>query len=109
MAQAPPDKRDHEAAAQRPERRCHEILDRWVPTWREVLEVLQDAGIHPKAADDLRGPPPRSVAGDRNRRRPGIGHDVLNPTGESGSHHMLRGQERQDRKQDDAELGQGSD
>jgi len=52
----PPDKRDHEAAAQRPERRCHEILDRGVPTWREVLEVLQDAGIHPKAADDLRGP-----------------------------------------------------
>ena len=87
-------------------RRRREIPDRWVTAGREMLEVLQDAGVHPKAADDLCDTPARAVARHRDRRRPGIGNDVLNSAGKPSAHHVARGQKRQDRKQNDTAPGQ---
>jgi hypothetical protein len=52
----PPNKRDHKTAAQRSERRRSEIPEGRVTAGREVLEILQDAGVQPKAADDLNVP-----------------------------------------------------
>jgi len=43
--QTTPEQGNHEPAAQRPERRCRKIPDGRVPTGREVLEVLHDAGV----------------------------------------------------------------
>jgi hypothetical protein len=47
--QAPPEEGDSKTTAQRSERRRGEISYRRVPTGREVLEVFQDAGVHPKS------------------------------------------------------------
>jgi hypothetical protein len=88
----PPGKRDHKTAAQRPECRRGEIPKGRVPPRREVLEVLKNAGVDPKGADDLDGASGCAVASHGDRRRPGIGHEVLNPTGEPSPHHVLRWQ-----------------
>jgi hypothetical protein len=54
---APEEEENGRPAAQRSERRCREILDRRVPSGRKMLEVFQDAGVDPKAADDSHAAP----------------------------------------------------
>jgi hypothetical protein len=49
-----------------------------MPTGREVLEVLQNAGVYPKAADDLRGALGCAVSGHSDRSRPSVGDQMLN-------------------------------
>jgi hypothetical protein len=70
---APPKKCDDKTAAQPSKPRRRKILDRWVLAGQEVLEVFQDASIHPKASDDPRDTSPRAVACHRDRCRPGVG------------------------------------
>ena len=48
-----------------------------MPTGREVLEVFQDAGVHPKAADDLHGASARTVACHSDRGRPSVGDEMF--------------------------------
>ena len=67
-----------------------------------MLEVLQNASVHPKAADDLRGASGCAVAGQSDRRRPRVGDEMLNSAGEAGAHHVVSRQQRQDREQNDA-------
>jgi hypothetical protein len=45
---APPEEGDSKTAAQRSQRRGHEIQNSGMPTGREMLEVLQDTGVQPK-------------------------------------------------------------
>jgi len=71
-----------------------------------VLEVFQDGGIHPKAADDLHAATGRTVPCDSDRGRPSIGDEMLNSAGEPGSHQLLVGQQGQDREEDDAAPGE---
>ena len=73
-----------------------------MPTRGEVLEVLQDAGVHPKAADDLHAASAHAVACHSDRSRPGIGDEMLKSAGEPSSHHLLRGQQRQNGEENDA-------
>jgi hypothetical protein len=104
--QAPPEEGDSKTTAQRSERRRGEISYRRVPTGREVLEVFQDAGLHPKAADDLHTTAARAVACHSDRSRPGVGDEMLKSAGEPGSHHLLRRQQRQDSEKNDAAPGE---
>ena len=99
---APPKKGDNKAAAQRSKRRGHKILDRWVPAGREVLEIFQDAGVHPKTADDLHAASGLAVTCHSDRGRSGVGHEMLKSAGEPSPHHLLRRQQRQDGEQNDA-------
>ncbi len=87
-----PKKGYSKTAAQRSKRRCREIPDRWVPPWREVLEIFQDGGVYPKAANDLHAATGRAVPCHGDRRRPRVGDEMLNSAGEPGSHHLLVGQ-----------------
>ena len=104
--QPPPEEGDSKTAAQRSGRRRDEISDRRVPTGREVLEVFQDASVHPKAADDLHTASACAVACHRDRSRPGVGDEMLKSAGEPGSHHLLRRQQRQDSEENDAAPGE---
>jgi hypothetical protein len=71
-----------------------------------VLEVFQDAGICPKAADDLHAASARTVTCHSERSRPGVSDEVLKSAGEPGSHHVLGRQQRQDGEEDDAAPGE---
>jgi hypothetical protein len=71
-----------------------------------MLEVFQDAGVHPKAADDLHAASARAVTCHSDRSRPGVGNEMLNSAGEPGSHQLLRRQQRQDSKENDAAPGE---
>jgi hypothetical protein len=73
-----------------------------MPTRREMLEVLQDRGVHPKAADDPHAASARAVARHADRRRPGIGNQMLKFPRKAGSHHVLRRQQRQYSDEKDA-------
>ena len=46
-----------------------------------MLEVFQDAGVHPKAADDLYAASARAVACHSDRSRPGVGDEMLKSAG----------------------------
>jgi hypothetical protein len=107
--QAPPEEGDSKTTAQRSERRRGEISYRRVPTGREVLEVFQDAGVHPKAADDLHTTAARDVACHSDRSRPGVGDEMLKLAGEPGSHHLLCRQQRQDSEENDAAPGEDAE
>jgi len=76
--------------------------DRWVPAGREVLEIFQDAGVHPKTADDLHAASGLAVTCHSDRSRSGVGHEMLKSAWEPGPHHLLRWQQRQDGEQNDA-------
>jgi hypothetical protein len=104
--QAPPKEGDSQTAAQRSERRRREISDRRMPTRREVLEVFQDGGVHPKAANDLHAASARAATCHSDRSRPGVGDEMLKSAGESGSHHLLRRQQRQESEENDAAPGE---
>lgn len=91
-----------EPAAQRTERRGLEIPERRVPTGGEMLEVLQDSGVYPKAADDHHTASTRAVTCHRDRCRPGIRDKMLDLARKPGSHHLLRWQQRQDSEKSDA-------
>jgi len=104
--QAPPEEGDNKTAAQRSECRCREISDRWMPAGREVLEVFQDAGVCPKAADDLHGASACAVTCHGDRSRPGVGDEMLKSAKEPGSHHLLGRQQRQDGEENEAAPGE---
>jgi hypothetical protein len=93
--QPAPKKGYSKTAAQRPKRRCCEIPDRWVPSRREVLEIFEDGGVHPKATNDLHATSGRAVPCHRD---PSRGDDMLNSSRKPGSHHLLVGQQGQDRE-----------
>jgi hypothetical protein len=46
-----------------------------------VLEVFQDAGVCPKAADDLHAASARAVACHSDRSRPGVSDEMLKSAG----------------------------
>jgi hypothetical protein len=71
-----------------------------------VLEIFQQASVHPKAADDLKAAAARAVACHSNRSRPGVSDEMLKSAGEPGSHHVLCRQQRQDGEEDDAAPGE---
>ena len=71
-----------------------------------MLEVFQNAGVYPKAADDLHAASARTVACHSDRSRPGVGDEMLKSAGEPGSHHLLRRQQRQDGEENDAAPGE---
>ncbi len=73
-----------------------------MPARREMLEVLQDRGVHPKAADDPHAASARAVARHADRRRSGIGNEMLKFPRNAGSHHVLRRQQRQHGEEKDA-------
>ena len=52
-----------------------------MPACREVLEVFQNGGIHPKATDDLRAASALDVACHRDRSRSGVGREMLKLAG----------------------------
>jgi hypothetical protein len=87
---------NHEPAAQRPKRRRCEISDRWVPSGREVLEVFQNGGVHPKSTNYLHTASGRAVPSHSDRSRSSVGNEMLKLAGEPGSYHLLRRQQRQD-------------
>src|SRR5271163_3056912 len=99
---AAPQERAGKTAAQRSERRCREISDRRMPAGREMLEVLQDAGIEPKTPDDLRATSACAVTCHSDRSRPSVGDEMLKSARKPGSHHRLRRQQRKYGKEDDA-------
>ena len=49
-----------------------------------MLEVFEDAGVHPKAANDLCSASARIVACHSDRSRPGVGDEMLKSAGKSG-------------------------
>jgi hypothetical protein len=104
--QAPQEEDDSKTAAQRSQRRRGEIGYRRVPTWREVLEIFQETGIHPEAADDLDTTAAQPVARHSDRSRPRVGDKMLKSAGEPGSHHLLRRQQRQDGEENHAAPGE---
>src|SRR5580692_10802737 len=63
-----------------------------MPARREMLEVLQNCGVQPKAADDPHAASARAVARHTYRRRPGMGNQMLKFPPKAGSHHVLRRQ-----------------
>ena len=71
-----------------------------------MLEVFQDGGVDLKAANDLHATSGRAVPCHSDRRRPSVGNEMLNSAGERGSHHLLVGQQGQDREEDDAAPGE---
>jgi hypothetical protein len=73
-----------------------------MPTRREVLQVFQDAGVQPKAPNDPNGAPVQPVSRHCDRRRAGIGREMLKRAGKAGSHHVLRRQQRQKTEEADA-------
>jgi hypothetical protein len=83
---------DGEPAAQGSQHRCREILDRRMPTGRELLEVFQDSGVHPKAANDLCIAAARTIPRRADRGGPDVGYEVFNLAGEPGSHGIQLGQ-----------------
>ena len=76
-----PDKNNSKTAAQRPKRRCREIPDRWVPSGREVLEIFQDGGVHPEAADDLHAASAHAVPCRSDGGRPSVGDECSSRPG----------------------------
>ena len=76
-----------------------------MPTGREVLEVLQEAGVEPEGADNQRPAFIQPVTRHCYRRRARVGHEMLKLTWEAGSRHFFGGQEGQERQQDDAAPG----
>jgi hypothetical protein len=71
-----------------------------------VLEVFQQAGVCPKAADDLHAASARAVTCHSDRSRPSVSDEMLKSAGEPGSHHVLGRQQRQDGEEDDAAPGE---
>jgi hypothetical protein len=91
-----PKQGDGEPAAQRSKRRRREITYRRMPARREVLEVLQNAGVDPMGADDLHAASAGCVTQHRDRSRPGVGDEMLEWAGEPRSHRIeLRHQEQE--------------
>lgn len=83
---ATPEEGDGEPTTQGSQRRRCEILDRRMPTGREPLEVLQDSGVHPKAANDPHIAAARTIPRNADRRGPGVGYEVFKLAGEPDSH-----------------------
>ena len=75
--QATPEQGSSERAAQRSERRRREISYRRMPAGREVLEIFQDAGVHPETADDRHAASAHAVACHSNGGRPRVGNEML--------------------------------
>ena len=73
-----------------------------MPARREMLEVLQDRSVHPKATDDPHAASARAVARHADRRRPGIGNQMLKFPRKTGSRHVLRRQQREHGEEKDA-------
>ena len=82
---AEPEEGHCERAAQRSKRRGYEIKEQWMPAGREVLEVLQDSGIDPTAADDPHATP-ATVARHSEGSRPRVGDEMFKSSWEAGSH-----------------------
>src|SRR5437660_966590 len=78
---ATPEEGDGEPTTQGSQRRRCEILDRRMPTGREPLEVLQDSGVHPKAANDPHIAAARTIPRNADRRGPGVGYEVFKLAG----------------------------
>jgi hypothetical protein len=100
--QATPEQGSSEPAAQRSERRRREISYRRMPTGREVLEIFQDAGVHPETADDRHAASAHAVACHSNGGRPSVGDEMLELAGKPGSYHLLSRQQGQDGEENDA-------
>jgi hypothetical protein len=73
-----------------------------------MLEALQDASVHPEQTDDLHTASASAIAYRGDRRRPGIGNEMLKLPREAGAQHLLRRQQRQDGENDDATPGEGA-
>jgi hypothetical protein len=93
-------------AAQRSKRGYREISDRRMPAGRKMLEVFKQAGVRPKAANDLKAAAAHAVTCHSDCSRPSVGNEMLKSAGEPGSHHVLGRQQRQDRENDDAAPGE---
>ena len=100
--QATPEQGSSEPAAQRSERRRREISYRRMPAGREVLEIFQDAGVHPEAANDLHAASAHAVACHSNGGRRSVGNEMLELAGKPGSYHVLSRQQGQDGEENDA-------
>ena len=61
-----------------------------MPARRETLEVTQDCGIQPKAADNPHAAAARAVARDTERRRHSIGNEMLKFPRKAGLRHVLK-------------------
>jgi hypothetical protein len=70
---------DSDPAAKGSERRCCEILKGGVPPRREILQVFEDTRVKPKQPNDPNTAPVQPVVRHRDRRRPGIGREMLKP------------------------------
>jgi hypothetical protein len=92
IQRATPEERDGEPAAQGSQRRRREIRDRRMPTGRELLEVFQDSGVHPKATKDSHIAAARTIPPHGDRRGPDVGYEVFKLAGEPGSHGIQLGQ-----------------
>jgi hypothetical protein len=90
--QATAEEGDGEPAAQGSQRRRREILDRRMPTGREMLKVFQHSGVHPKAANDSHFAAVRTIPCHADRCGQGVGYEVFNLAGEPGSHGIQLGQ-----------------
>lgn len=95
-----PEEDDTDPAAQGSKGGCCEIHNCRVPPRREVLEIFEDARVQPEPADDPDGAAVQSIARRRDRRRPGIGDDVLDLARKIGSHclYFFRRRQRQHRE-----------
>jgi hypothetical protein len=71
-----------------------------------VLEIFEDGGVHPKAGNDLHATTGRAVPCHSDRSRRSVGDEMLDSSRKPGSHHLLVGQQRQDREEDDAAPGE---
>jgi hypothetical protein len=71
-----------------------------------VLEVFQQAGVCPKAANDLKAAAAHAVTCHSDCSRPGVSNEMLKSAWKPGSHHVLGWQQRQDGKEDDAAPGE---
>src|SRR5436190_24018655 len=80
---------NRQAAAQRPDCRHREILDRRVPAGREALEVFQDRGIDPETANDLDGAPAAAIGSHGNSCRSEIGDEMLKSARKPGPDHFF--------------------
>jgi hypothetical protein len=71
-----------------------------------MLEVFQQAGVHPKATNDLKAAAAHAVTCHSECSRPGVGNKMLKSAGQPGSHHVLGRQQRQDGEEDDTAPGE---
>ena len=67
-----------------------------------MLEVLQNSGVGPKAANNPHATSAQAVASHRYRGRAGIGDKMLELARKAGSRDCLRRQQREDGEKNDA-------